>query len=429
MVRIETIEKLRSPVFTGLVFFLICLVTFFLNFPYDKEVKLIWSDSEGYYQYLPAIFSGGDLSRLAYAIPLENGNSLNIFHIGVAILEAPFYLMADFFAWVLGYERDGRSDIYMFFLGIGAAFYLSAGFYFLQRSLSAFFEWKVIISSIVLIFFGTNMYYYSTIEVGMSHVYSFFLFSVFLFLTQEYQLNKKISMALWIGLVAGLILVIRPNNGIIVLTLIFYGVNSFKAFGEKIVWWLRNYRHVLIMLSAVLFISFFQMLYWHHVSGKWIMFSYGQLGQQFFWTKAFMGKVLFSPQNGFFVYAPIMLFGLIGLIWGSIQGQKNYFLYLLIWVLAWYIFASWWCWWFGGAYGHRAFIEYFVLLFPGMAWFISQLDKHRWIKYGFYALALLLIFVNLRMTFIYASPWDGKDWGWDDYLLILEKVFFLLPTT
>jgi hypothetical protein len=413
---------------TGFLLFAICLTTFFLNFPYGKEIKLIWSDSEGYYQYLPAIFSGGDLKHLNYGVPLENGNNLNIFHIGVAILEAPFYLIADFFALIFGYERDGRSDIYMFFLGIGAAFYLSAGMYFMQRFLSYFFDWKTVIMALLLSFFGTNLYYYSTIEVGMSHVYSFFLFSVFLFLIKRFHDKLNLSTALLVGLVAGLIIVIRPNNGIIILALIFYGVSSLKGGLQKIIWWLKKFKLVLVMLSAVLFVAFFQMLYWHHVSGKWILFSYGQLGQQFFWTKALMGKVLFSPQNGFFIYAPIMLFSIVGLIWGGIKGNRNYFLHLFIWILAWYIFASWWCWWFGGAYGHRAFIEYFVLLIPGLAWFLQQMFKKRWTSFAFLSVAIVLVFINLRMTFLYASPWDGPNWGWDDYVLILEKVFYQIPS-
>lgn len=429
MLNSTTLERLKSPIFTSLFFFLVCLVTFFLNFPYHKETRLIWSDSEGYYQYLPAIFSGGNLKQLYYAVPLENGNTLNIFHIGVAILEAPFYLIADFFAIIFGYERDGRSDIYMYFLGIGAAFYLASGMFFLQRFLSAFFEWKVVITSIILVFFGTNLYYYSTIEVGMSHVYSFFLFSVFLFLTQRFHDKQTYLTAAWIGFVAGIILVIRPNNGIIVLTLVFYGVNSFKSLREKMIWWLQRYKFVMIMLFLVFFVAFFQMWYWHYVSGRWIMFSYGQLGQQFFWTKAVMGKVLFSPQNGFLVYAPIMIFALAGLIWGCIKGQRNYFLYLILWLLAWYIFASWWCWWFGGAYGHRAFIEYFVLLFPGIAYFIQIISRYRSAVVVFGLVSALLLFVSVRMTFLYYSPWDGPDWGWDDYVFVLEKVFFLLPTT
>lgn len=425
MVRSLVIEKFKSPVFTGLIFFLICLVTFLLNFPYEKPVNLIWSDSEGYYQFLPAIFNSGDLRHLAYAVPLENGNTLNVFHIGVAILEAPFYLIADFFAMILGYERDGRSDIYMYFLGVGAAFYSASGIFFLQRFLSAFFEWKIVIVSIILVFFGTNLYYYSTIEVGMSHVYSFFLFSVFLFLTQRFHDEQKYLTAAWIGFVAGLILVIRPNNGIIVLTLVFYGVNSFKSLWQKINWWLRNYRFVILMLLLVCFVAFFQMWYWHYVSGKWIMFSYGQIGSQFFWTKAVMGKVLFSPQNGFLIYAPIMTFALIGLIFGILRKERTFFVFLAVWALAWYIISSWWCWWFGGAYGHRAFIEYFVLLFPGIAYFIQTISRYRSAVVIFGLVSALLLFVSVRMTFLYHSPWDGPDWGWDDYLVQLNNVFWI----
>ena len=138
-----------------------------------------------------------------------------------------------------------------------------------------------------------------------------------------------------------------------------------------------------------------------------------------------MGKVLFSPQNGFFIYAPAMLFALIGLIWGSFKKQANFFTSLLIWCLSWYIFASWWCWWFGGAYGHRAFIEYLPLLVIGLTYFIQQIAKVTVLKYTGAFIGIVLVFISVRMSFLYTSPWDGPDWGWDDYLVQLGHVFWV----
>lgn len=420
----KSLLKISVAAKTGITLSILCFVSFILNHPGEKLSQIILSDAFGYYQYLPAIFNGGDLNKLAYAVMLENGNMLNVFHIGVAILEAPFFLIANGLAPLFGYKQDGLSDIYMYGIGFGAALYLGFGIYFLMRFLNEFFDWKISLATILLLFFGTNLYYYSSMEVGMSHVYSFFLFSVFLFVSHRFHAEQTYGRALLLGLLAGLIIVIRPNNGIIVMALIFYSIQSVKEVIPRLGWWIKNFKFVALMLASVSVICFFQMAYWHRVSDKWLMFSYGQIGQQFFWAKAVMGKVLFSPQNGFLVYAPIMIFALIGLIWGSFKKIGSFFVFLAIWALAWYIFASWWAWWFGGAYGHRAFIEYFVILAPGMAYFINRVYTKKWILIPWSMIALVLLFVSVRMTFIYQPPWDGPEWGWDDYNLQLEKVFF-----
>ena len=406
---------------------ILTLVTFFLSYTTEELFKIVWSDAQGYYQYLPGLFIDHDLKNLVYGARLENGNMLNIFHIGVAILQLPFFFLADLLAGPLGYKTDGYSPIYMYSLGVGAAVYLGLGVYFLQQFLLRYFSLGTVVTTVLILFFGTNLYYYSSIEVGMSHVYSFFLFSAFALLSQRFFDVQSYPRAAIIGLLAGLIIVIRPNNGIFVLLLIFFGLSSFKEILPRFKWWLTNYRFVLVMFLTGGFICFLQMWYWHHVSDKWIMFSYGQLGQQFFWTKALMGKVLFSPQNGLLVYAPVLLFALIGLIWGSIKKQKGFFLYFLIWVGAWYIFSSWWCWWFGGAYGHRAFIEYFVVMAPGLAWFIERISRKKWALIPWSLVVLVLLFVSVRMSFIYYSPWDGPEWGWDDYMLKLGESFFVEP--
>jgi hypothetical protein len=107
-----------------------------------------------------------------------------------------------------------------------------------------------------------------------------------------------------------------------------------------------------------------QLFYWKYITGQWVFYSYTGYGFSH-WKSPYIGSVLFSIQNGFFVYSPIMLFAVLGLGLGlkkKIHSSPGVSLILLISI---YLFASWEAWWFGGAYGHRAFIDLFPFLSLG----------------------------------------------------------------
>jgi hypothetical protein len=418
---LEKIKPNYFAFFLGILSFL----TFVYIHPGDSLLKVIFSDPMGYYQYLPAVFIDHNLKDMEYTVPLENGNMLSVFHIGVAILQLPFFLISHLIVLISGGEANGYSAVYMYGVGAAASFYLAVGVYFLQKFLVNFYTKSHVLIALLIAVFGTNLFYYSAFQAGMSHVYSFAVFAFVICLSHLFFKKTSFRLAALIGFLVGIIIVIKPNNGIIVFFLIFYGLTSFSEVFQRINWWLKQWKFVLVMFCFGGVVLFLQMAYFKHVSGNWLEFSYGHLGQQFFWTKAQMGKVLFSPQNGFFIYAPAMLFAVIGLIWGSFRKQSNFFTALFIWCLSWYIFASWWCWWFGGAYGHRAFIEYLPLLTIGLTYFIQEISKVTVLKYLGVPIGFALVFVSVRMSFIYASPWDGPDWGWDDYLVQLGHVFWV----
>lgn len=78
----------------------------------------------------------------------------------------------------------------------------------------------------------------------------------------------------------------------------------------------------------------------------------------------------------------------------------------LIWLISWYLFASWWAWRFGGAFGHRSFIDLYPLLalpFAGVAHFVFR--SRNFIFIGlFIAVVAALTYYSLGLTSHCLSP-------------------------
>jgi len=103
---------------------------------------------------------------------------------------------------------------------------------------------------------------------------------------------------------------------------------------------------------------------------------------------------------------------------------------LLIFLAATYIFASWWAWWFGGAFGHRCYVEFYALLAIPLAGLYQHISTH-WKLPGrlvFFSLVFVLMIFSVRLSYLYTSiggPWDGPDWRWNwkKYEWVLSHVF------
>ena len=134
---------------------------------------------------------------------------------------------------------------------------------------------------------------------------------------------------------------------------------------------------------------------------------------------------MFHVHNGLFIYAPILLFSVAGLFLGLVNCKRNYLLILIILTLSTYIFGSWWAWWFGGAYGHRCYVDLLPLFAIPMARILDRIRKGRSILLKLAVSLLLIVFLwySIGMTEIYHSPWDGPDFGWPEYWEQVRKVF------
>lgn len=406
----------------------VLLLSFSLTKHQGKEIeRVIWSDMEGYYLYLPAVFINdgfkGLKCRNGCTIPnKELGWVHSKYTYGVAAMQAPFFFMAHTVAKYTVYESDGYSKPYSYSILFAGLFYFLAGLYILRKFLSArFSDWTVIVV-LLIIGLGTNAYYYSTVGAGMSHVYSFFLFSSVLHLTEKWRDAKSLWLAIPLALVSGLIVLVRPTGVLMLLWIPFSGIEGWSSVWERVKLTFSSGLFILLpLLTALLY--FPQFYYWKAFSGSWFTYSYGNEGFTY-WASPKIIEVLFSHQNGLFMYSPLVLLGVFGLFPMWRANRTSTILTMVIMSLATYSFASWWAWWFGGAFGHRTFVEYFSLLSLPIAYSVQWIGtKGTAIKAIAASVCLTLLYANARMISHYRPPWDGPDWTWERYWKIWEWIF------
>lgn len=394
-----------------LVIILACLtiIQVHLNLSRYKSNDVIKWDVIGYYSYLPAVFIDNDVS-LRFINP-ENqdsysgikygyvddvhGNHIIKYSMGMSILYSPFFFLAHILSTPLGYASDGFSDIYEFFIEFSGLFYLLLGFYFLRKLLLRFYDEKVAAVSICLVFFGTNLLYYSTVEAAMSHAYTFSLFSIMLYFSVEAYQNLNLKNAIILAICYGLIILIRPINVLLIIPFLFFNVNTIADIKNRFSFYKQNLKFVIVFLIISFFIVSFQFFYYKYVTGNYFVFSYGK--ERFYFNHFHLVDILFSFRKGWLVYTPIMFFALFGIFKMKLNSEFKTSIFILLPIYL-YMVSSWWCWWYGGSYSQRSLIDIYPLLSLPLASFITYVmsftKKSRQITFAGFTLLVLLSIIQ-----------------------------------
>src|SRR5690606_9620175 len=120
--------------------------------------------------------------------------------------------------------------------------------------------------------------------------------------------------------------------------------------------------------------------------------------------------------NGLFLYSPTALLVLAGVGLGLRKRARHSPAPILIFWFATYLFASWWAWWFGGAFGHRCYVEYYALLAIPLAGLLQGGFQARsaLLRHALPVLLVALMIYSVRLSLLYTTvlggPWDGPDW-------------------
>ncbi len=409
---------------TILVFLVTARTGYLVNEHHHATMLSHGSDPYGYYQFLPALLGTHDWGHLPWAFTMEDGKGLSLFTMGVAWMLLPFFLLATAWASLCGYPVDGYSHPYVMCQFLAAAFYLAAGCLLLFHALRDIVGRPLALLTPMLLLGATNLFFYSTYEPGMSHVYAFFLFAALLYLTLRMLEDPGPGKLFLLLACGGLLVLIRQLNVIALLLPLFLGArNPMEAL--RIRWgWLRAYPLAAgggVLVAALLFLP--QLIYLKYITGSVLVFTYGKKGEGFNWTEPHLWDVLFSHQNGWFVHTPLMIFVMVALVIGAFRGAPNMRPILLIWLLAWYIYSSWWSWWLGGSFGHRGFIEHYAFLSIPLAMGLKWIwDRGRLWRDLSYVPLYLLVFINIRLSTLYFWPWEGPDWNWEKLIDIWERV-------
>ncbi|MDD3877413.1 MAG: hypothetical protein PHT69_12395, partial [Bacteroidales bacterium] len=388
-------------------------------------------DVKNYYAYLPAAFIYNDLHQKYFdTIPElqeyawysldDMGNRYLKVSMGVAMMYLPSFIIVHTWQLLNNGDTGGYGVPYQRAIALNVLLFLYLGLFVLYKLLLKYFKPFIAYLTIIVIIFATNMLYYATNEPGLTHIYSFCLFSVFIWAVDKWHENPNIKTALAIGLLMGFITIIRPTNAIIIVLLFLYNVKSFSDLKKNM---LLAYKYRLQWVLAVL-ISCLpwlpQIIYWKIATGHFIFYSYGV--ERFFFTQPEIINVLFSYRKGWFVYTPIALIALIGIIFLKNKLSSYRWPVIIYIVLQIYIVSSWWDWWYGGCFGQRSMIESFALLAIPLAAFVNFIfKKFSWQKLSLGIIIILLLTLNIIQTFQYRYTiihWDSmtKEAYWHVFL-------------
>ena len=385
----------------------------------------IWADKAGYYVYLPATFIHGfSAASMPDGIDVRTGDGFHLdveqdmiitkYTSGVAMMQLPFFLAAHLVAMRTEYDANGFSLPYHKAIDVAAAWWAFIGMLALFGVLKDLFSAQVAVFTVLLLFGGSNLLYYSVIETGMSHVYSFSLMSMLAWLSVRTAHSGSAAWTPWVfGVLGGLVVAVRPVNALMLpALLLFFPWSEVRA--QPLHFWLKGILAAVLMLLP-------QLAYWNHLTGSPLHYSYGEEGFSN-WSAPQLLSIWFAPHNGLMPYSPVVAVALVGifLMCRSRQRWKAAFITGHFLLLS-YVFASWWMWTYGCGLGSRPFVEYLPFLSLPLAHVVAY--AHKMFPRPL-ALILtigmpILIIVAQKLTFSFGLCWYWDDWDWNAYFALL----------
>ncbi|MEX2597355.1 MAG: hypothetical protein WEC59_10545, partial [Salibacteraceae bacterium] len=411
----------NRPVLLFLFFVLLIVQFLFLysNHEVIPEFGIKW-DGKGYYRYLTSIFIDQNLNNQ----PIDDrwifefkGRGVNKYFAGTAVLMLPFFLVGVIISALTGEEITGHGLPFQLSLSLAVLFYWFVGLWFLGRLLANLGLKKHVIGLVlILLTLATNALYYLVEDVSASHIYSFACISTWLYFTKRYAETEKSKHLLFSAALLGLIVLIRPVNAIIVLSLP-YLTDSWKALTRLVQ---NSLRRLLLPSLVFLFIVSIQLwLYWFQTD-HFFVWSYTQEG--FYLKNPAIGPFLFGFKRGWLIYTPFFLLLIPALIrqWKQNRFKTLSFLLLLFCLI--YVLSSWWSWHYGGSFSSRPMIDFYALLVLPIAMWLDA-PKKRFVNWLCAAFLVFTTILNITQTYqVHTGIASSDHMNFEKYTWTLGKV-------
>jgi len=423
---------LREKIFFSAILGMLLLLGFRFGERKSWREPLNW-DPEGYYYYLPGLFiyAFEDMPVQTQELFTTNettGKTTTKYTLGTALLQLPFFLVCHAAQHTLNRDTSGYSVPYRQTILLSSVFYCFVGLLLLYAVLRARASIPISMLVILTVLSGSSLFMYTAYRPGWSHPYAFFLVSLLVYLTERYARadrnavpppfagKKAFQQALLLGLVMGLITLVRIPNILFILFPMFYHVGTWADLRNRVLTLRKNTYAIAAGVLVFGLLIALQFLYWFYTTGHFDMAAYP--GETFkYWNNPKLIPVLFSIQNGFLAYAPAFFLVIpYFFLREPASGMRTKWALTIVLLLFYYSIASWWAWWFGGAFGHRAFIDVLPFLAIGLAVFLQGLiGRNKYLYLGSLAYLMLCTLLTFGLTNVYDPPWDGPEWNRAEY--------------
>ena len=439
---------------------IIFIFAFFIFRPYFMQERglLYGGDDEGYFAHATSLvfFQFPDYSKEFYtdagtgAPPTADNYPMH--SIGPALMSFPFVFTFSLIDRIQGSSIVEKRDVSniidswtLFGFVLSTIFYFYVGILLLYKALRNYFDDIICLYSILFMILFQYFFLYVFRRPVLSHIYEFFLQSILVYFfikdsKTKFINNTKLWFAILIGVLIGLIILVRNNN---ILFAVLWPVVLFcfenNRFSIK-----KGWKKLLISYSIgiiIVFIFKFVLLLIYkyeaygyvvkNIMGRSNLFDKANL---FFLFKSFL-NVIFGIDFGIIFTAPFILLGIFCLFFLKFDIKKK--LLIIFFPIMLNIFFA-----LGlkGWYGYRYFVFSItpLLLFP-LAQFFNSLKEKKILKKWlivFFILSILpiasmVVFEgnSTNLTLHLKEQYFGlTDWGNKFYQVEIWKTLFLNPS-
>lgn len=323
---------------------------------------------------------------------------------------APFFAYGHLLAVATGASANGFSLPYQATAAAAGLTYALLGLLVLGTFLTRWFSRGTVVLTLLATTLGTNLFHYATYDAVFSHAFSFFLVACALQLAVVVRDRPTPRLALAVGLVAGLVTAVRPTNAVVLVFAALIGVvNRADAFER--VKALRHYaRLVAVGIAGFALPLVPQIVYWHEITGRWLIYSYGDEHLDLWHPHVI--QVLFSVRKGLFFWTPLLLLAVFGLVFVRRRAPDLFIPAVAFLAIDTWAISSWQIWWYGGSFGQRPFVEAMPVFALGLAALIDSV-RGRIARRATLVAVLILTGLAVHSMIDYwlgIVPFDGTTW-------------------
>ncbi len=386
-------------------------------------------DVFGYYLYLPATFIHHDIGLQDHAwlddvmkqydpsatlyqlVDGPDGNRVIKYSAGMAVLYAPFFLVAQGAAHLFGFPADGFSPPYQYILAFGCLLYAILGLFVLRKVLLNYFSdsWTALL--LLLVVLGTNFLQLTAWDgTLLTHTPLFLLYAVLLRTTILWHEQPRLRTALLLGATAGMITLVRPSEGLCLLIPLFWLPKGEHGWKRKWVLLRTHLTQIAAAAAAFILAASPQLFYWHAVTGQWIFYSYVNPGEGFDFLPPHTIDFLYSYRKGWLLYTPLMLFALAGIpvLW---RERRECFWAITLFLLAdLWVVSAWSTWWYaGGSFSSRSLVPAYTVLAIPLGFFLRAAWRNAFWRWPIGTLTAFFVLLNLFQTWQWQARILPKD--------------------
>lgn len=383
---------MRLQVIFGACTFFFLATIFILH--YFVVGQGVYGDGIYYYAYTRSLYKDGDIrfqNELGHYYNPINNNAIeertlgsvptptttgyipNKYPIGASLAWLPAFIIGNTLTSIgilfhNSLSTIGYSDIYQISIGLENILFVVLGLLFLYEFLRDIFSKKIAVLTTSLILFGTNLFYYGSIDVINSHPFSFFLSSFFIYIWWTSRRKRKIKKWMLLGFLYGLLVMTRTQDGIFIVLIII----------EQFIKKQRTLNNVKAYMSFGIsaFTAFLpQLLVWKIIYGNFFVSPYLQSGESFRLTRIHLLDLFSNPKIGLIYWLPCIVLACIGLFFWQ-NKSKTISLYAFgFFFVQLFIISIWSGWNQGESFGIRMIISTYPLISVGIGNLLTKISK------------------------------------------------------